>query len=112
MPITTYAMRANRVVESAICEDESGPLGGCVAVNQQAPMPRIIPAATQSLVFTYPFAPFTRRTGAYGADVHTARSSSSYTEVDAHSFVQLSDSGFGIYVKRTALRSTWKFPFR
>lgn len=105
VPIAAYAIHADRVVDSAICEDESGPRGACVAVNQQAPMPRIIPAATQSLVFTYPNAPFTRRTGAYGADIHTAQTSLGYSEVDSHSFVQLSNAGFGIYVNSRDINS-------
>ena len=110
-PITTYKMNADRIVESAMCEDESGPLGGCVAVNQQAPMLRIIPGAAQPARYIQPF---TRRTGGFSdvSDVHTAQTLTDYYEVDSHSFFQLffkspyGNPGFGIYVNSRDLKSS------
>ena len=98
MPIASFTLIPARVVRSALCEDEITGLGGCVGINQQPEMPRIIPLNQQ--IQTDPAViPFVRRTGTSG-DVHTAQTASSVYEIDARSFAQtkVSSSEIGIYV--------------
>ena len=42
LQVMTFTLIPARVVRSALCEDEITGLGGCVGINQQAEMPRII----------------------------------------------------------------------
>ena len=98
MPIASFTLIPARVVRSALCEDEIIGLGGCVGINQQPEMPRIIPLNQQTQ--TDPTViPFVRRTGTNG-DVHTAQTASSAYEIDARSFAQtkVNSSEIGIYV--------------
>ena len=98
MPTASFALIPARVVRSALCEDEITGLGGCVGINQQPEMPRIIPLNQQTQ--TDPTViPFVRRTGTNG-DVHTAQTASSAYEIDARSFAQtkVNSSEIGIYV--------------
>ena len=64
-PIASYTLVPARVVRSAICEDEITGLGGCVGINQQAEMPRII-ALNQQTQTDPAVVPFSRRTGKIG----------------------------------------------
>lgn len=108
--VATYTVVPARVVRSALCEDEITGLGGCVGINQQADMPRVIPLAQQSPPDPA-VVPFTRRTGMTG-DVYTAQFNGSLQDIDAHSFAQLrANSGeIGIYVnsidRSTAIPAT------
>lgn len=98
MPTASFTLIPARVVRSALCEDEITGLGGCVGINQQPEMPRIIPLNQQTQ--TDPTViPFVRRTGTSG-DVHTAQTASSAYEIDARSFAQtkVNSSEIGIYV--------------
>ncbi|MBL8522308.1 MAG: hypothetical protein JNN20_01330 [Betaproteobacteria bacterium] len=103
--VATYTVVPARVVRSALCEDEVTGLGGCVGINQQPEMPRIIPLDQQ--VPTDPLViPFTRRTGTSG-QVHTAQTGGTLYEIDARSFAQTkaASSEIGLYVN-TVDRST------
>lgn len=103
--VATYTVVPARVVRSALCEDEVAGLGGCVGINQQPEMPRIIPLDQQ--VPTDPLViPFMRRTGASG-QVHTAQTSGTLYEIDARSFAQTktASSEIGLYIN-TIDRST------
>ena len=98
MPIASFTLIPARVVRSALCEDEITGLGGCVGINQQPEMPRIIPLSQQTP--TDPaVVPFSRRTGATG-DVHTAQTAGGLYEIDGRSFAQtkVNSSEIGIYV--------------
>ena len=98
MPIASFTLIPARVVRSALCEDEITGLGGCVGINQQPEMPRIIPLSQQTS--TDPaVVPFSRRTGATG-DVHTAQTAGGLYEIDGRSFAQTkaNSSEIGIYV--------------
>ena len=98
MPIASFTLIPARVVRSALCEDEITGLGGCVGINQQPEMPRIIPLSQQTP--TDPaVVPFSRRTGATG-DVHTAQTAGGLYEIDGRSFAQTkaNSSEIGIYV--------------
>ena len=98
MPVASFTLIPARVVRSALCEDEITGLGGCVGINQQPEMPRIIPLNQQTQ--TDPaVVPFARRTGTAG-DVHTAQTASNLYEIDARSFAQtkVNSSEIGIYV--------------
>ena len=97
-PIASYTLVPARVVRSAICEDEITGLGGCVGINQQAEMPRII-ALNQQTQTDPTVVPFSRRTGTTG-DVHTAQTATSLYEIDGRSFAQTkaNSSDIGIYV--------------
>ena len=97
-PIASFTLVPARVVRSALCEDEITGLGGCVGINQQPEMPRIIPLSQQ----TQPdpaVIPFSRRTGSSG-DIHTAQTAIGMYEIDARSFAQTKASSpeIGIYV--------------
>ena len=105
-PAASFTLVPARVVRSALCEDEVTGLGGCVGINQQAEMPRIIPLNQQAQ--TDPaVVPFSRRTGTIG-DVHTAQSSGSSYEIDARSFAQttVNASEIGIYVNGADISTT------
>ena len=97
-PITSFTLVPARVVRSAICEDEITGLGGCVGINQQPEMPRII-ALNQQTPTDPAVIPFSRRTGTSG-DVHTAQTAVSLYEVDTRSFAQtrVNASEIGIFV--------------
>lgn len=98
MPTASFTLVPARVVRSALCEDEITGLGGCVGINQQPEMPRIIPLNQQTP--TDPAViPFSRRTGTTG-DVHTAQTATSLYEIDARSLAQTraNSSDIGIYV--------------
>ena len=98
MPVASFTLIPARVVRSALCEDEITGLGGCVGINQQPEMPRIIPLNQQTP--TDPaVVPFSRRTGATG-DVHTAQTAGGLYEIDGRSFVQTQASTpeIGIFV--------------
>ena len=98
MPTASFTLIPARVVRSALCEDEITGLGGCVGINQQPEMPRIIPLSQQTQ--TDPAViPFVRRTGTTG-DVHTAQTTGNSDEIDTRSFAQtkVNSSGIGIYV--------------
>ncbi len=111
VPSATYVMRTNRVEESGVCENESLVLGGCVGVNQQVPMRRVITVAEQQYL-SYPNAstPFYRRTGIQYVNVLTAQTSNDQAVVDTRSFVQMSlssnNANFGIYVNSQDINST------
>ncbi len=108
--LASYTVVPARVARSALCEDEITGLGGCVGINQQPDMSRVIPLARQTPADPAVM-PFTRRTGVTG-DVYTAQGSDSLQDVDAHSFAQLrANSGeIGIYVnsidRSTAIPAT------
>ena len=105
-PASSFTLVPARVVRSALCEDEVTGLGGCVGINQQAEMPRIIPLNQQTQ--TDPAViPFSRRTGTIG-DVHTAQSSGSNYEIDTRSFAQTTVNGseIGIYVNGADISTT------
>ena len=85
-PVATFTLVPARVVRSALCEDEITGLGGCVGINQQAEMPRIIPLDQQTPT-NPPVIPFSRKTGSMG-DVHTAQTAGTLYEIDNHSFAQ------------------------
>ena len=98
MPIASFTLIPARVVRSALCEDEITGLGGCVGINQQPEMPRIIPLDQQTQ--TDPAViPFARRTGTTG-DVHTAQTTGTSYEIDTRSFAQtkMNSAEIGIYV--------------
>jgi hypothetical protein len=108
--IATYTVVPARVVRSAQCEDEIIGLGGCVGINQQPEMPRIIPLDQQTP--TDPLViPFTRRTGTSG-QVHTAQVAGTLYEIDGRSFAQTkaNSAEIGIYVntidRNTAIPAT------
>ena len=103
--VATYTVVPARVVRSALCEDEITGLGGCVGINQQAEMPRIIPLEQQTPT-TPGVIPFTRRTGSSG-QVHTAQTGGTLYDIDTRSFAQTraGSSEIGLYVN-TIDRST------
>ena len=86
LQVVTFTLIPARVVRSALCEDEITGLGGCVGINQQAEMPRII-VQNQQVPTDPAVIPFTRRTGSNG-DVHTAQTIGTLYEIDNHSFAQ------------------------
>ncbi len=97
-PAASFTLVPARVVRSALCEDEVTGLGGCVGINQQAEMPRIIPLNQQTQ--TDPAViPFSRRTGTTG-DVHTAQTAGNLYEIDNRSFAQTraNSADIGIHV--------------
>ena len=98
LQVMTFTLIPARVVRSALCEDEITGLGGCVGINQQAEMPRII-AENQQSPTNPAVIPFARRTGS-GGDVHTAQASGTLYEIDSHSFAQTKSGSadIGIYV--------------
>ena len=104
--VTSYTLIPARVVRSALCEDEITGLGGCVGINQQLEMPRIIPLSQQTA--TDPAViPFLRRTGTMG-DVHSAQTTGDLYEIDSHSFAQTraNASEIGIYVNGVDLNTS------
>ena len=98
VPVASFALIPARVVRSALCEDEISGLGGCVGINQQAEMPRLIPLEQQTPTDAA-IIPFARRTGTTG-EVHTAQTIGTLYEIDAHSFAQTrpNSAQIGIYV--------------
>ncbi len=86
LQVVTFTLIPARVVRSALCEDEITGLGGCVGINQQAEMPRII-AQNQQAPTDPAVIPFTRRTGS-SCDVLTAQATGTLYEIDNHSFAQ------------------------
>ena len=86
LQVVTFTLIPARVVRSALCEDEITGLGGCVGIDQQADIPRII-AQNQQAPTDPAVIPFTRRTGSSG-DVHTAQATGTLYEIDNHSFAQ------------------------
>lgn len=97
-PVASYTLVPARVVPSALCEDEISGLGGCVGINQQPEMPRIIPQDQQTPADPMVI-PFVRRTGTTG-EVHTAQVNGTLYDIDTHSFAQVkaSSAEIGIYV--------------
>ena len=96
--MVSFTLIAARVVRSARCEDEITGLGGCVGINQQPEMPRIIPMNPQTPTDAATLT-FVRRTGSAG-DVHTAQTAASVDDIDTHSFAQTKPNSaeIGIYV--------------
>ena len=104
--VASFTLVPARVVRSALCEDEITGLGGCVGINQQPEMPRVIPVNQQTQ--TDPAViPFSRRTGTVG-DIHTAQTVGSFYEIDSHSFAQTkaNSAEIGIYVNGLDLTTT------
>jgi hypothetical protein len=108
--IASYKLIPTRVAPSALCEDEITGLGGCIGINQQPEMPRLVRLAEQ--VPSDPASPpFTRQTGKSG-DAYTAQTVGTWYEVDLHSFAQCQDGSaeMGIHVnavdRNTAIPAT------
>ena len=97
-PIATFTLVPFRIAGTGLCEVEVPGPGGCIEVNQQSAMPRIIPLNQQTQ--TDPaVVPFSRRTGSAG-EVHTAQTTGNSYEIDTHSFAQTKSgsSEIGFYV--------------
>lgn len=115
LPVKTYTIDSDRVVPQGNCETATGSMGGCIEVNQQAQLSRVI-YGEDTCLFAIPYLgrvipPYLSRTGVCSNyAVHTAIAAANHEEVAAHSFVQtyvpmIAFASYGIYVNSRDINS-------